>query len=133
MSLAHRHTNSRTCLRRSLRMWYSAYGVDEERVTLSLSPGVMVSSSDSGQYRALFSCGAGQSAPLTEMVAHSTHLHTFGQHDNSFDLILPHHPPEMVNCIIHRSCESCIKCTFLSSRTIPWAAMYLFPRYPCKF
>ena len=40
-------------------MWYSAYGVDDERVTLILSPGVMVSLSDSGQYWALFSCGAG--------------------------------------------------------------------------
>ena len=28
-------------------MWYSAYGVDDERVTLILSPGVMVSFSDS--------------------------------------------------------------------------------------
>ena len=36
-----------------------AYGVDDERVTLILSPGVMVSFSDSGQYWALFSCGAG--------------------------------------------------------------------------
>ena len=36
-------------------MWYSAYGVDDERVTLILSPGVMVSFSDSGQYWALFS------------------------------------------------------------------------------
>ena len=35
-----------------------AYGVDE-RVTLILSPGVMVSFSDSGQYWVLFSCGAG--------------------------------------------------------------------------
>ena len=31
-------------------MWYSAYGVDDERVTLILSPGVMVSFSDSSQY-----------------------------------------------------------------------------------
>ena len=59
-------------------MWYSAYGVDDERVTLILSPGVIVSFSDSGQYWALFSCGAGHTLEsdhtvrLTLLI--STHL-----------------------------------------------------------
>ena len=56
-------------------MWYSAYGVDDERVTLILSPGVMVSFSDSGQYWALFSCGAGHTRQQRESDHTVTYSH----------------------------------------------------------
>ena len=50
-----RHCKQHTCLRRKLRTVYSAYGVEEDRVTVRASPALTVSFGLSGQYRALFS------------------------------------------------------------------------------
>ena len=35
--------------------------------------------------------------------AYSAQFHTFGQHDNALNLVLPYHPPELIYCFFHRT------------------------------
>ena len=122
-----RHCNQHTCLRRKLRTVYSAYGVEEDRVTVRASPALTVSFGDSGQYRALFSYdrktietrlhyywkhrlhnptfGVHMQTKKKLFVAYSAHFHTFCQHYDSLNVTLPNHPPIVVNRVLQRSCK----------------------------
>ena len=42
---------------------------------------------------------------MTQTVAYSAHLYTFGQHDDGFNTTFPHHSPEMINSFHQRSCR----------------------------
>ena len=70
--------------------------------------------------------------PGNRLLTYSAHLHTIGQHDNGFNLILPQHPPEMIDCLIQWSCiTNLVAITVLGLEMIlPCAAMYLFPPFP---